>query len=161
MAKRNRSTTAHAVAVEAVVPAVEAVVPEAVVPEAVVPEAVVPEAVVPEAVVPQWQPTVRYQTTVNNALCAGEAVVPAGAPVLVAVGPAPKLSGTARAAAYAALCANMGQPQPVVLAAVTLAEVQWHHSKGRTPAGLAPAGWLGLFGARFAVVPATPAPDAQ
>ena len=155
MAKRNSNTRPSAVVN---VPAPETVVPgETVVPETVVPvETVVPA---PDTVVlPAWAPSARYVTTVNNALCGGEAVVPAGAPVLISVGPPPKLSGTARMAAHAALVASMGQPEPVVLAAVALAETQWHQSKGRTPTGINPPGWLGLFSAKFAVV--APAPEA-
>ena len=71
-------------------------------------------------------------------------------PVLQALAPATNRNGTARAAAYAALLANVGQPRPGVLAAVKQAETAWHVANGRTPKGIAPAGWLRLFGATFA-----------
>lgn len=71
-------------------------------------------------------------------------------PVLQAPAPAACRNGTARAAAYAALLANVGQPRAAVLAAVKDAETKWHTDNGRTPKGIAPAGWLRLFGATFA-----------
>lgn len=79
---------------------------------------------------------------------------PVAAPVpavLVAITtPGTPRQGTARAAALAALMANVGQTRQQVLAAVAASETQWHLSQGRSPKGISPAGWLRLFGAQFA-----------
>lgn len=78
------------------------------------------------------------------------AVVPVPLVLVAVAAPGTPRPGTARAAALAALLANIGQPRQAVLQAVAASETQWHLSQGRSPKGISPAGWLRLFGAQFA-----------
>jgi hypothetical protein len=106
---------------------------------------------------PSWVPMPNYAKTVENTLARKSvaphspqgAVSPATLPVLVSCANPNVRAGTARAAALAALQASIGQPRPVVLAAVTTAELDWHKANGRTPGNLSPTGWLRTFGAVF------------
>lgn len=111
---------------------------------------------------PSWVPMPNYAKTVENTLARKSvaphspqgAVSPATLPVLVSCANPNVRAGTARAAALAALQASIGQPRPVVLAAVTTAELDWHKANGRTPGNLSPTGWLRTFGAVFGPAPA-------
>lgn len=51
-------------------------------------------------------------------------------------------AGTARHVAYTVLQQLAGSPLPVVLAALKVAEIQWHLNATRSVKGVAPAGWL-------------------
>lgn len=116
---------------------------------------------------PSWVPMPNYAKTVENTLARKSvaphspqgAVSPATLPVLVSCANPNVRAGTARAAALAALQASIGQPRPVVLAAVTTAELDWHKANGRTPGNLSPTGWLRTFGAVFG--PATVASEVE
>lgn len=70
-------------------------------------------------------------------------------PVLEKVtGKLPRL-GTASHACYEALMASIGKPRAEVLATLKAVETGWHQEHGRTPKGVAPAGWLRTHGAEF------------
>lgn len=99
-----------------------------------------------------WQPTAKYSTSIANAHKAGNATQPNGANVLqgCTVQPVNVRPGTARAAVLAALLAQgMGQTRHQCIAICAAAEMQWHQQQGRTPSGVAPAGWLRNLGAQF------------
>lgn len=102
-----------------------------------------------------WQPAPRYATAIANANKVGAASQAPGAPVLTSCNVAlvNVRPSTCRYAVLAALLANIGnnltRHQAIQVAAN--AEQQWHQSQGRTPAGVAPAGWLKNLGAVFAV----------
>lgn len=51
-------------------------------------------------------------------------------------------AGTARHVAYTVISQLAGSPLPVVLAALRVAEMQWHLNATRAVKGVAPAGWL-------------------
>lgn len=86
----------------------------------------------------------------TTAPAAAPTTTPAAPVLLAAVGGKAPRAGTASAACYAALLANVGQPRAVVLAALAAAETQWHQTNGRTVKGVAPAGWLRTHQATFA-----------
>lgn len=96
--------------------------------------------------VPVWVPQAKYAKTMDNTIGAKDAPSEA---VLKSVGGKVPKEGTARAAAYAALLASIGQPRPAVLAAVAEAEKAWHMDKFRTPKAVSPVGWLKTFEAKF------------
>jgi hypothetical protein len=102
---------------------------------------------VPAAPVVEWIPQPKYAKTMANTIGGKEN---ASELVLVSVNQTkvPR-EGTARAAAFAALVASIGQPQPAVLAAVAEAEQAWHMATTRTPKAVSPAGWLRTYGAKF------------
>lgn len=58
--------------------------------------------------------------------------------------------GTARHAAMMCLIDHIGCPRSVVLEALRNAELDWQDSVGRRTVGVAPGGWLLLYGATFA-----------
>jgi hypothetical protein len=58
--------------------------------------------------------------------------------------------GTARSVAHQVLLQLAGQPLPVVLGALKVAETQWHLNTSRTVKSVAPAGWLRTLGCTVA-----------
>ena len=106
---------------------------------------------------PAWVPAPNYAKTVEGTVKRAQvsphspqgAVAPSAVQVLLSHGNPTVRSGTARAAALAALQASIGQPRNVVLANVLASEMAWHKANGRTPGNLAPTGWLRTFNAVF------------
>jgi len=76
---------------------------------------------------------------------------PAPVHTLVSV-TAPKTTlraGTARAACFAYLQANLGKPRAEILAGLKATETAWHLETSRVVKGVNPSGWLVLFSATF------------